>query len=118
MHRSVIDYEQQQIVDAMIKGLEAKGAKALGYFYEGNDESLNYTDLLMTSSNENGQTVSKARVDLVINYRSLHYVEKRRGEFEKLGVPVLHALNYTEGTQTDFEQDHAGISPSLTPFSW
>ncbi len=116
MHRSVIDYEQQQIVDAMIKGLEAKGAKALGYFYEGNDESLNYTDLLMTSSNENGQTVSKARVDLVINYRSLHYVEKRRGEFEKLGVPVLHALNYTEGTQTDFEQDHAGISPSLTPF--
>ncbi|MAG77154.1 MAG: cobalamin biosynthesis protein CobN, partial [Colwelliaceae bacterium] len=109
IHRSVVDYEQQQVVDTLIKGLEAKGAKALGFFFEGNDEALNYTDLLMTDTGD-------ARVDLVINYRSLHYVEKRRGEFEKLGVPVLHALNYTEGSQTEFEADHAGVSPSLTPF--
>ena len=32
IHRSVLDYEQQQIVDAMLKGLEAKGAKALALF--------------------------------------------------------------------------------------
>ncbi|GLX81722.1 cobaltochelatase subunit CobN [Thalassotalea eurytherma] len=109
MHRSVVDYEQQQIVDALIKGIEGKGGKALGFFFEGNDEALNYTDLL---THENGQS----RVNLLINYRSLHYVEKRRGEFEKLGVPVLHALNYTEGDQQQFEADHAGVSPSLTPF--
>lgn len=118
MHRSSIDYEQHQIVDALIKGLEAKGAKALGFFFEGNDEALNYTDLLMHPElPESGSSNPKqARVDLIINYRSLHYVEKRRQEFEKLGVPVLHALNYTEGTQADFEADHAGISPSLTVF--
>lgn len=109
MHRSVVDYEQQQIVDALIKGIEAKGGKALGFFFEGNDEALNYTDLLAYDD-------GTPRVDLLINYRSLHYVEKRRGEFEKLGVPVLHALNYTEGNQAEFEADHAGVSPSLTPF--
>ena len=108
-HRSAVDYEQQQIVDAMIKGLEAKGAIAFGFFFEGEDEAMNYTDLLALDD-------GTPRVNLLINYRSLHYVEKRRGEFEKLGVPVLHALNYTEGTQAEFEADHAGISPSLTPF--
>ena len=113
MHKSVVDYEQQQIVDAMIKGLEAKGAKALGFFFEGEDEAMNYTDLL-SIEDEAGNIIP--RVDLLINYRSLHFVEKRRGEFERLGVPVLHAINYTEGSIEDFEQDHAGISPTLTPF--
>ncbi|QOL27191.1 cobaltochelatase subunit CobN [Thalassotalea sp. LPB0316] len=109
MHRSVVDYEQQQIVDQLIKGIENKGGKAFGFFFEGNDVALNYTDLLMTDNGE-------PRANLLINYRSLHYVEKRRAEFEKLGVPVLHALNYTEGDQAQFEADHAGVSPSLTPF--
>lgn len=112
IHRSVVDYEQTQIVDAVLKGVEQKGAKALGFFFEGEDEALNYTDLLL----QDVDGVATPRVDLLINYRSLHYVEKRRAEFEKVGVPVLHALNYTEGDQEAFESDHAGVSPSLTPF--
>lgn len=112
IHRSVVDYEQTQIVDAVLKGLEQKGAKALGFFFEGEDEALNYTDLLL----QDVDGIATPRVDLLINYRSLHYVEKRRAEFEKVGVPVLHALNYTEGDQAAFEADHAGVSPSLTPF--
>ncbi len=108
VHRSVIDYEQQQIVDALISGLENKGAKALAFFFEGNDEALTYPELL---TDENG-----ARVDLLINYRSLHYVEKRRAEFMHIGVPVIHALNYTEGDEQAFYDDHAGVSPALTPF--
>lgn len=109
IHRSVVDYEQQQIIDALIKGLEEKGAKAFGYYFEGEDESLTYPELL---TDEQGN----AKVDLVINYRSLHYVDKRRSEFEQIGVPVLHALNYTEGDAEAFKADNAGISPSLTPF--
>jgi cobaltochelatase CobN len=119
VHRSVVDYEQQQIVDALIKGLEEKGAKALAYFFEGEDQPMNFTDLLTIESQQGTDTKVmeyKSRVDLLINYRSLHFVAKRRGEFEKLGVPVLHALNYTEGDQASFEQDNAGVSPSLTPF--
>ena len=135
IHRSVIDYEQQQVVDAMIKGLEQKGAKAFAFFFEGSDQLLDYTELLMTSTEEDVTGIisdiakpeqreslelidppEQSRVDLLINYRSLHYVKKRKAEFAKLRVPVIHALNYTEGDEAQFLADNAGISASLTPF--
>ncbi|WP_299942355.1 cobaltochelatase subunit CobN [uncultured Microbulbifer sp.] len=109
IHRSVVDYEQQQVVDAILDGLEEKGAKAFAFFFEGEDLPLSYPDLLQDGA---GQT----RIDLMINYRALHYVSKRRTEFEKLGVPVIHALNYTEGSEADYFADNSGVSPSLTPF--
>ncbi|SFD12785.1 cobaltochelatase subunit CobN [Pseudoalteromonas denitrificans] len=109
MHRSVIDYEQQQIVDQIINQLELKGAKAFGVFFEGNDENLTYPELLLDEN-------KTARIDLLINYRSLHYVEKRKSEFIQIGVPVIHALNYTQGNEAEFNADNAGVSPSLTPF--
>ncbi|MCO1336137.1 cobaltochelatase subunit CobN [Microbulbifer sp. OS29] len=109
IHRSVVDYEQQQVVDTLLSGLEEKGARAFAFFFEGEDLPLSYPDLLQTDSGE-------TRVDLMINYRSLHYVSKRRAEFEKLGVPVIHALNYTEGNEEAYFADNSGVSPSLTPF--
>jgi cobaltochelatase CobN len=110
IHRSVVDYEQQQVIDALIQGLEKKGAKAFAFYFDDvAKDDYSYTDLLI---DEQGNS----RVNLLINYRSLHYVEKRRGEFEKIGVPVLHALNYTEGDEEAFEKDHTGVSPSLMPF--
>ncbi len=110
IYRSAIDYEQQQVIDALIQGLEEKGAKAFAFYFDDTaNDDYSYTDLLI---NEQGNS----RVNLLINYRALHYVKKRRGEFEKIGVPVLHALNYTEGDEEAFEKDHAGISGSLTPF--
>lgn len=108
IHRSVVDYEQQQVVDAVLTGLEAKGAKAFGFFFEGEDQDLTYPELLMDEG--------KARVDLMINYRSLHYVTKRRAEFTQIGVPVIHVLNYTSGDEAQYLADQSGISPSLTPF--
>ncbi|MCX2781843.1 cobaltochelatase subunit CobN [Microbulbifer thermotolerans] len=109
IHRSVIDYEQRQVVDALIAGLQNKGAKAFGFFFEGEDLPLNYPELLQ---DDKGRT----RIDLMINYRALHYVTKRRAEFEKLGVPVIHALNYTQGDEAAYAADNSGVSPSLTPF--
>ncbi|MDP7591391.1 MAG: cobaltochelatase subunit CobN [Litorilituus sp.] len=110
IHRNIVDYEQKQVVNAIIQGLEKKGAKAFGFYFDDNTkDDYTYTDLLLDEQNN-------SRVNLLINYRSLHYVEKRRGEFEALGVPVLHALNYNAGDEKAFDQDHAGISPSLTPF--
>ncbi len=110
IYRSSIDYEQQQVVDALIQALEKKGAKAFAFYFDdaANDDYA-YTDLLL---DEQGNS----RVQLLINYRPLHYVEKRRGEFETVGVPVLYALNYTEGDEEAFKKDHTGISGSLTPF--
>jgi len=110
IHRNIVDYEQQDVVHALIQGLEKKGAKAFGFYFDDaakTDDS--YTDLLIDDQ-------GNSRANLLINYRSLHYVEKRRGEFEKIGVPVLHALNYTSGNEEAFNKDHAGISPSMTPF--
>ncbi len=109
IHRSVIDYEQQQIVDALINGIEEKGHRAFGFYFEGNDEALNYTDLLLDDNQQ-------SRIHLMINYRSLHYVEKRRGEFDKIGVPVIHALNFIDGSIEEFNHAQAGISPNMTPF--
>ncbi len=108
IHRARIDYEQQHVVDTLIKRLESKGAKAFAFFFEGNDESLTYPELLI---DENGPLI-----DLMINHRSLHYVAKRRAEFEKIGVPVIHALSYGEGNEAQYKDDHAGVSASLTPF--
>lgn len=109
IHRSAIDYEQQQVVDAMINGIEAKGQRAFAFFYDDKENKNKYTDLLVDG---NGQS----RANLMINYRSLHYVKKRRSEFEKLGIPVIHALNYVDGDSEDFAKAQAGISPGLTPF--
>mgnify|MGYP000147379266 FL=1 len=109
IHRSTVDYEQTQIVDAILAGIEAKGQRALAFFYEGENEPLHYTDLLLDDNNE-------ARIDLMINYRSLHYVAKRRDEFTKIGVPVIHALNYNDGDEKHFEEVLTGVSAALTPF--
>lgn len=109
IHRSVIDYEERQTVDAIIRGIEKKGAEAFGFFFEVNDQALGYTDLLRDKT---GAT----RPDLIINYRSLHSIEKRRNEFEKLNVPVILALNYTEGNAQAFAADNSGIAPTQTAF--
>jgi cobaltochelatase CobN len=109
IHRSAVDYEQQQVVDAMINGIEARGQRAFAFFYDDKEVKLKYTDLLMDDNDQ-------SRANLMINYRSLHYVKKRRSEFEKLGIPVIHALNYVDGDSEDFAKAQAGISPGLTPF--
>lgn len=108
IHRSAIDYEQQQVIDSLIHSLQQKGAQAFAFFFDDEDKELSYLELL-----KNG---SQPRAHLLINYRSLHYVERRRQEFEALGIPVIHALNYNDGDEHAFIKDNAGISPNQTPF--
>ncbi|MCV6623256.1 MAG: cobaltochelatase subunit CobN [Cellvibrionaceae bacterium] len=109
MHRSVVDYEQTQVVDAMIRGIESKGMKAFGFFHEGEDLPLDYVDLLIDDKEQ-------TRVSAIIYYRALHYIEKRKAEFARLNVPVLHALNYQDGDEKHFDENHTGISANMTPF--
>ncbi|MDY0073304.1 MAG: cobaltochelatase subunit CobN [Thauera sp.] len=108
MHRGVVDYEQSTVVDALIERLSAKGAKVFGFYYDENDQLQDFKALFA-----NPQQVP---LRLMINYRSMHYVDKRRQEFEALGVPVIQALNYTDGDEEAFRKDHAGISANMTPF--
>ena len=109
IHRSAIDYQQQQVGDALINGIEAKGHRAFAFFYDDQDKKHSYPELLLDQAQQ-------PRLQLIINYRSLHYVAKRRAEFEKVAVPVIHALNYISGDSEKFELANTGISPGLTPF--
>lgn len=109
IHRSIVDYEERQVVDAMIRGIEKKGAAAFGFFFEVNDQALGYSELLRDKT-------GAIRPDLIINYRSLHSIEERRNEFEKLNVPVILALNYAEGDAQTFAADNSGISPTQIAF--
>ncbi|GAA5314947.1 MAG: cobaltochelatase subunit CobN [Candidatus Pelagadaptatus aseana] len=108
MHRSVIELEDASVVDQLLAAIEQRGAKALAFFFEGVEKNQNYTDLLM----QNG----KSWVDLIVGYRSIHYVDKRLQEFTELNVPVIHAINYLDGDRDAFLKDHAGVSGTMTPF--
>lgn len=108
IHRSVIELEDTQVVDQLLAQLQQLGAKAVGFYYEGVDERKHYTDLL--------QVESETWVDLIINYRVIHYIDKRLQEFSQLNVPVIHALNYFGGDKQKFLDDHAGVSGTMTPF--
>ncbi len=108
MHRGAVDYEQSDVVDALIQRLTARGARAFGFYYDEDDQVQDFKALFA-----NAQQVP---LRLMINYRSMHYVDKRRAEFEALGVPVIQALNYTDGDEEAFIKDHAGISANMTPF--
>ncbi|MEC8427946.1 MAG: cobaltochelatase subunit CobN, partial [Pseudomonadota bacterium] len=108
MHRSIIELEDSQVVDQLLREIESQGAKSFAFFFEGVEKAQDYTDLLM----KDGKSV----IDLMIGYRSIHYVDKRLQEFTELNVPVIHALNYLDGDHEAFLKDHAGVSGTMTPF--
>lgn len=108
MHRAALELEDTQVIDQLFTRIEQRGAKVIGFFYEGVDALQNYTELLQ----ENGATW----VDLVINYRVIHYIDKRLQEFSQLNVPVIQAMNYLGGDTQQFLDDHAGVSGTMTPF--
>lgn len=109
MYRNLVDYEQREVIDALINKFKAQGSTAFGFYFENEDAPLTYVDLLLDENNQ-------PRAQIAINYRSLHYVEKRKAEFAKLGIPVIHALNYLDGNMEAFEKDHSGVSANMTPF--
>lgn len=107
MSRETIAAGETMIIDALIKAIEIQGGIAVPFYYPANGES-EYIDLLSSAG--------KVVVDNIINTRIIHWAEKRRDEYEKLGVPVLQVLPYTQGDQAEWEADQAGIPAQVTPF--
>ncbi len=108
MHRSFFEAGDTSVVDQLINKLEADGALVVPFFYEGQDKQQNY-DSLLTANNQ-------VVVHNIINLRSIHYAQKRKTEFSRIGVPVLQALAYFGGDQAKWEADKQGISAAMTPF--
>jgi len=107
MSRETIAAAETQIIDAFIKAIELRGSIAVPFYYPGNGEG-EYIDLLSIDGN--------VAVDNIINTRIIHWADKRRNEYEALGVPVLQVLPYTRGGQSEWEVDQAGIPAQATPF--
>ena len=108
MHRSFFEAGDTLVVDQLINKLETSGALVVPFFYEGQDNQQNYDHLLTA----NKQVV----VHNIINLRSIHYAQKRKTEFTRMGVPVIQALTYFAGDQAKWEADKQGISAAMTPF--
>lgn len=108
LQRSLIESAQTQVIDAAIAKIEAAGALAVPFFFELSPRSSDYSPLI----SRNGETF----VDVIVNFRNIHWAAKRKVEFEKLGVPVLQGLTYFDGDQEAWEQDNQGISAGITPF--
>ena len=108
LQRSLIESAQTQVIDAAIARIESAGALAIPFFFELSPMSSDYTPLI----SREGETV----VDVIVNFRNIHWASKRKKEFEKLGVPVLQGLTYFNGDQKTWEADSQGISAGMTPF--
>lgn len=57
------------------------------------------------------------RADGMIFYKMMHQAQKRRKEFEKLGIPIFGGLNYREGDTKAYEADKRGVSSFMVPFT-
>ncbi|OUR64063.1 hypothetical protein A9Q79_08310 [Methylophaga sp. 42_25_T18] len=108
MQRALIESVETHVVDDTIKQLESKGITAVPFFFELSPQTSDYSALIQ----QEGQTV----VDLIINFRALHWASKRKQEFTGFGVPVIQALTYYDGDQQHWENSTQGISPGMTPF--
>jgi len=108
LQRSLIESAQTQVVDSAIAKIEASGALAVPFFFELSPKSSDYSSLI----SRNGVTF----VDVIVNFRNIHWASKRKTEFEKFGVPVLQGLTYFDGDQGVWESDNQGISAGMTPF--
>jgi len=109
MQRALIESVQSNVVDAAIAKLESRGAKVVPFFFEVSPSVSDYSTLI--------QREGETQVDLIINFRSIHWASEREKEFRRFGVPVMQALTYFDGDQKTWEQDIQGISPGMTPFT-
>ena len=121
LQRALIESEQTQLIDATIKQLEAKGAYVVPFFFELSPVSGDYSQLLQIPSNnitENGEeNTMKTDVDLIISFRNIHWANKRKVEFEKFAVPVMHAMTYYSGDKETWEKDMQGVSANMMSFT-
>lgn len=121
LQRALIESEQTQLIDATIKQLEAKGAYVVPFFFELSPVSGDYSQLLQipnTEQNTDGKTEQmKTDVDLIISFRNIHWANKRKVEFEKFQVPVMHAMTYYSGDKETWEKDMQGVNANMMSFT-
>ena len=114
MYQSNFASMDSELIDETVRRLSQKENVIPVPFYFpyifGKDErGIPYKDLLSLDG--------EFRADAIIYYQMMHQAQKRRKEFEQLGVPVFGGLIFREGNTTAFEEDKQGISAFMTPFA-
>ena len=59
----------------------------------------------------------KFEADAIIFYQTIHQAQKRKKEFEKLGIPVFGGIKYSSGDTKEYEEDQQGITGFMLPFT-
>ncbi len=103
-HRSAVETEQTQVLDATLAAIEKQGGQGFGIFFDGNEQHADFVKL------------AKGNVNSLINYRMLHEAEKTRQDFSEIGVTVIHGLIYRDGNRDEFDKAQAGISAMMSPY--
>ncbi|MEI6893323.1 MAG: cobaltochelatase subunit CobN [Colwellia sp.] len=123
MQRALIETEQTQLIDSTISQLEAKGVYVVPFFFKLSPGSDDYThliqsDILSDSAGKDAKVIGKkTEIDLIINFRNIHWATKRKTEFEQFAVPVMQAMTYYSGDKATWEADIKGISPGMMSFT-
>lgn len=113
LQRASVESNQTALIDEAIKRIEAAGHYALPFFFELSPKSSDYSHLVQGSVAGKTSTVA----DVIINFRSIHWANQRKKEFEKFGVPVLQAITHFSGDQKHWEESEDGIPPGMLPFT-
>ncbi|MDP6094498.1 MAG: cobaltochelatase subunit CobN [Gammaproteobacteria bacterium] len=113
LQRASIESNQTTLIDEAIKRIEAKGHYALPFFFELSPSVSDYSALIQENTNGRVETVA----DVIINFRSIHWANKRKQEFEKFGIPVVQAITHYDGDQKAWEESEEGISSAMLPFT-
>ncbi|MBI2748368.1 MAG: cobaltochelatase subunit CobN [Burkholderiales bacterium] len=106
-HQQSIAAEQTGLIDDLIARIEAGGAVPLAFYSPVMDNTA-ATQMLAPG----GKTLA----DVLINTQITLNPESRRTEFEKLGIPVIQALNYRKGDVQAWRDDAVGIALMDVPF--
>ncbi|WP_077287223.1 cobaltochelatase subunit CobN [Cognaticolwellia aestuarii] len=118
LQRALIESEQTQLIDATIAQLEAKGAYVVPFFFKLSPVTNDYSHLLQLPITKDGQVVGQQTdVDLIINFRNIHWANQRKVEFEKFNVPVMQAMTYYSGDKETWEADMQGVSANMMSFT-
>ncbi len=123
LQRALIESEQTKLIDETIKQLEDKGIYVVPFFFELSRTSGDYQHLLyLGNEHDHDDKLASglnqtSEVDLIINFRNIHWASKRKIEFEKFGIPVMQAMTYYSGDQQTWEEDKQGVSAGMMSFT-
>ncbi|MCV6607568.1 MAG: cobaltochelatase subunit CobN [Campylobacterales bacterium] len=108
LHRGSVVSGALAHINAVIEHLENKGVYALPFYTDISGED----PVGIQFTQENNVTV----IDALINFQLMiidHESQKKM--YEKVNVPVLHALSYSKGEIKDWEKDKYGVDFPMIP---